>query len=62
MFLEVLGVAFIVVSVGLNALVCHLYGPRVYAVLELPEAVRRQIISQTEYKRTPVDDVLDASI
>jgi hypothetical protein len=54
MFLEVFGVAFITLSVGLNALVCYIYGPRVYALLELPDAV--------SYKRTPVDDVLDASI
>lgn len=56
MLLEGLGVAFITVSVGLNAAVCFLYGPRVYAVLKLPAT------KAPAYARTPVDDVLDASI
>jgi predicted Fe-Mo cluster-binding NifX family protein len=59
MFLEGLGVAFIVVSVGLNTIICCHYGPRVYAVLELPEGVRSRALN---YNRTATDDVLDASI
>jgi len=54
MLLEVVVVTFITVSVGLNAgLLCILCGPRVSAVLKAaPRA----------YARTPIDDVLDASI